>query len=279
MNILAAICQMKVGSDKKTNLSNAQKIIQEAAKKGADMVVLPEVFNSPYQTDLFPAYAEPFGGETTKFLSEMAREHKVLLVGGSIVEKDNDDKIYNTSYVFDANGNLVNKHRKVHLFDIDIPGKIKFQESETLSAGNTIEVFKYKGIGISVMICYDGRFPELARIAALNGAQIIIIPGAFNLTTGPLHWELIMRSRAVDNQVFVVAAAPSRNPDAGYQAWGHSMIVNPWGTIIAQTDEGEGIVMGEIDLDVVNKVRQEIPVLSQRRNDLYQVNYYPKEDF
>ncbi len=277
MKLPLAICQMKVQAEKEVNLRRAEEMITNAATKGARMIVLPEIFNSPYQAALFPDYAEIFPGKTSKFLSRMAKQHSVCLVGGSIVEKDENNKIYNSSYVFDETGELIKRYRKAHLFDIDLPGRISFKESSTLSPGNNLAVFHYDSIPTGLMICYDIRFPELSRALVLEGARLLIIPAAFNLTTGSAHWDLLMRCRAVDNQLFVVAASPARNPDASYQAWGHSMIVDPWGTVIAEADEEEEIILAELDFSLVEKIREELPLLKQRRKDLYQINYKREE--
>jgi predicted amidohydrolase len=271
--VSVAICQMKVVADKDKNLQKAGEMIQASADKGADLVVLPEIFNGPYDSRLFSSFAEPFPGKTTKFISNCALLNQVYIVGGSIAEKDESGKIFNTCYSFNKTGVLTGKYRKNHLFDIDIPGKIKFQESASLTPGNSITVINFEGISVGIMICYDVRFPELARAIALEGAEIIIIPAAFNTTTGPVHWETTMRSRAIDNQLFVIAASPARNPEASYQAWGHSMVVNPWGTIISEADRDEEIIFAELDLSEVDKVREELPLLKHRRLDIYKLDY------
>ncbi|NLX00931.1 MAG: carbon-nitrogen hydrolase family protein [Syntrophomonadaceae bacterium] len=272
-NIKVAVIQMSVSDVKETNLKKAQSMIKKACQQGAQMVVLPEVFNSPYQTDLFPDYAEPYPGPTTRLLSQLAAEHEILLVGGSIIEKDADGKLYNSSFVFDEKGQLLGQHRKVHLFDINLSGKITFRESDTLHSGNSITVIRHQGLCFSIMICYDFRFPELVRAAVLEGAQLLVVPAAFTVTTGEAHWELLMRSRAVDNQSFVIAASPARNPESSYQAWGHSMVVDPWGQIIAEAGEDEGIIYVELDLKQVDQIRQQLPLLQHRRHDLYKLNY------
>ncbi|MDD3023504.1 MAG: carbon-nitrogen hydrolase family protein [Syntrophomonadaceae bacterium] len=268
-----AICQMKVGIDKNENLNNAEKMIGKAAGQGADVIVLPEIFNAPYEAKLFPAYAELYPGPSTDFLAATAQKFGICLVGGSIIEKDYAGRIYNSSFVFDDQGTLLARHRKIHLFDIALPGRITFRESDTLSAGNTLSIFKYKSLCFGLMICYDCRFPELARAAVLEGARILIVPAAFNLTTGPAHWELLMRSRAVDNQVFLAAASPARNTDSSYLAWGHSMVVDPWGTIILEAGIDEDIIFAELDFAVLEKVRNELPLLKQRRTDIYNLKY------
>jgi len=274
MNKLSiALCQMMTVSSKQENLNRAEKMIREASNKGVDLIVLPEVFNAPYQADLFPAYAEPYPGQSTDFLSMMARKQKVGIVGGSIIEEDPDGRIYNSSFVFNENGKLIGRYRKMHLFDVDMPGKITFKESETLSPGNNITLVKFKHFTIGLLICYDIRFPELSRALALEGADLLIVPAAFNLTSGPLFWELMMRSRAVDQQLYVAAASPARNMDAQYHAWGHSLVVDPWGKIIAMADEKEQIVYTELDFSENEQVRREIPTLKHRRTDIYEVKY------
>jgi len=160
-------------------------------------------------------------------------------------------------------------HRKVHLFDIDIPGKIAFKESETLTGGNEVNYFDTDFARIGLGICYDIRFPELAAISARRGCHAIIYPSAFNMTTGPLHWELLQRGRAVDNQIFVSMCSPARDLTAGYHAWGHSMVVDPMGVVLAEAEEKETIVYAHIDAKVFNDARAGIPVTKQRRFDVY----------
>jgi omega-amidase len=205
MKLKVALLQLASGSDKLRNLNDAAIKIREAATDGAELVVLPECFQSPYSIDCFREYAEPAGGITQQMLSNAAKESSVYLVGGSIPELENG-KIYNTSFVYDPHGKLIASHRKVHLFDINVPGKISFQESLILSAGSSLTYFEIPAFGrIGLGICYDVRFPELAMIMARKyGVLAMIYPGAFNMTTGPLHWELLLCSRALDNQIFVI---------------------------------------------------------------------------
>ncbi|MEW9122765.1 MAG: carbon-nitrogen hydrolase family protein [Thermotaleaceae bacterium] len=262
------ICQMLVKEEKENNLKHAEEMIREAASNGSKWVVLPEMFNCPYENRYFPEFAEAYPGPTTTLLSNLAGELGIFLVGGSIPEKEGDH-IYNTSYTFDNTGALIGKHRKVHLFDIDVAGGIRFKESDILSPGGEVTVVHTAEASVGIAICYDMRFPEIMRLMAIEGAQIIILPAAFNMTTGPVHWELSARARALDNQVFFIAASPARNLEATYHAYGHSMIVNPWGTVIAEADEEETILYGEVDLSIVEKVRRELPLLEHRRVDLY----------
>lgn len=274
-----ALIQLATGGDKTANLSRARSKVLEATSNGANLVVLPECFNSPYGCKYFPKYAEtllpspPSKEQSPSFhaLSEMAKEAKAYLVGGSIPEYGEEEKKwYNTSLTFSPEGKLLATHRKVHLFDIDIPGKITFKESEVLSPGNKVTLVDLPGYGmIAVAICYDVRFPELAMIAARNGAFLLLYPGAFNLTTGALHWELQARARAVDNQVYVGLCSPARDMEADYNAWGHSMVVDPNAGILSELDEKEGITYADLTGEKIEETRKGIPIYTQRRFDVY----------
>ena len=179
-------------------------------------------------------------------------------------------KYHNTSLLFSPEGKLLNTHRKVHLFDIDIPGKISFHESEVLSPGNKVSLVDIPPYGkIGVAICYDVRFPELATIAARHGAFLLLYPGAFNMTTGPLHWELQARARAVDNQVYVGLCSPARDDEASYRAWGHSMVVDPNAEVLGEAAEREEIIYADLKGERIEEVRKGIPLEGQRRFDVY----------
>lgn len=263
-----ALIQMGVEKDVNTNLQKAKAKIAEAKAGGAKLISLPECFNSPYGTDNFPKYAESVpDGPSCQILSQAAKEHGIYLVGGSIPEKDND-KLYNTCTVWNPEGELLLKYRKMHMFDIDIPGGITFKESDILSAGHETKTFNIDDIKIGVGICYDLRFEELAKIYRLQGCHMMIYPGAFNMTTGPVHWSLLQRARANDNQLFVCACSPARSTE-GYVAWGYSQITSPWGKVITSAEAGEAIVYANLDFDEVATVRQQIPIFKQRRTDVY----------
>ncbi|KAI0303463.1 carbon-nitrogen hydrolase [Multifurca ochricompacta] len=298
---LALIQLGQIGPDKAANLKHARDMIRKAANgegEGAqgkpDLIVLPrwakdrfvtlqECFNSPYGHTHFPVYAEPIefksGGkynieasqsESVKMLSEAAKSEGVWLLGGSIPERDpSNGNIYNTSTVYSPQGELVVTHRKVHLFDIDIPGKITFKESETLTGGSTTNFFDTEFARVGLGICYDVRFPELAMISARQGCQVLIYPGAFNTTTGPLHWELLQRARAIDNQVYFSMCSPARDLTAGYHAWGHSLVVDPMGSKLVEAEDGETILHTRINPKTFNDARAGIPVTTQRRFDVY----------
>lgn len=267
-----SLCQMKVVDNKEANLSKAVAMIETSAKNNADVVMLPEMFNCPYDNSKFREYAESVeNGETIQAVSRAAKKFGVHVIAGSIPEIE-DNKLYNTCVVIDKNGNNVAKYRKMHLFDINIPGKIEFKESDTLSAGSDIKVVDIGCCKIGLAICYDIRFPELSRLMALMGAQLIVVPAAFNMTTGPLHWELLMRARAVDNQVFVAAISPARDLCASYKAYGNSMVVDPFAEVLARVGDEEDILYSEIDLSKLEKVRNELPLLKHRRDDIYSVS-------
>lgn len=266
-----ALCQMNVVDDKEKNLENASLMIKEGISKNADFIVLPEMFNCPYSNDKFIEYAEEENNSPTlNEISLLARQNRVYVLAGSIPEKEGD-KLYNTSYLFDKKGDIIAKHRKMHLFDIDVKGKITFKESDVLTAGDDFTIANTEFGKIGIGICYDIRFPELARVMVENGALILIYPGAFNMTTGPAHWELLFRSRALDNQVYCIGVAPALNEDASYHSFGHSIIANPWGEIIAETDEKESLIISEIDLDEIKRIREELPLLKNKREDLYEI--------
>jgi predicted amidohydrolase len=173
--------------------------------------------------------------------------------------------------MFDRMGRQIAKHRKMHLFDVNIEGGQFFKESDTLTAGEQITVFDTEFGKMGLCVCYDMRFPELARLMALKGAKVLIVPGAFNMTTGPAHWEIMFRCRALDNQVYTIGTAPARDVASEYVSWGHTMIVSPWGDVLKQLDEKEGYINCTIDLDYVERVRKELPLLSHRKTDIYKL--------
>ena len=265
-----ALCQMMVVDDKKQNIKKAKLMISEAnIINKVNFIILPEMFNCPYSNDKFIEYAETEKDSyTLSEISKEAKKNNVYILAGSIPEKENN-KIYNTSYLFNKNGEIIAKHRKMHLFDIDVEDKITFKESDVLTSGDEITVVDSEFGKIGIGICYDIRFLELSRLMVENGALILIYPGAFNMTTGPAHWELLFRSRALDNQVFTIGVAPALNKDAFYHSYGHSIAVNPWGSVITQLDTKEDVIIVDIDLDEIKKVREEIPVLKNKRDDLY----------
>lgn len=261
------LCQMMVTLDKEENLRKAEELVRQAAREGAQLVMLPEMFQCPYANRYFPLYAEEGQGESYRRLSAMARDNGVTLVGGSIPElvraEGQEDRLYNTSYIFGPDGSLLGRHRKVHLFDVDVPGGIRFMESDTLTAGEEITVVDTPAGRIGVAICFDIRFAEMFRAMSCAGAQVICVPAAFNMTTGPAHWELSFRMRAVDNQCFVAGCSPARDEQGCYVAYGHSMVTAPWGNVIAQADETEQVMVIDVDLAEVERVRAQLPIMRE----------------
>lgn len=269
--IKIALCQMNVVDNKQENILKATSMINEAANQNSNFIVLPEMFNCPYSNDKFVEYAEEEKTSITlDNISKLAKKHKVYILAGSIPEKE-DSKIYNTSYLFNTDGEIIAKHRKMHLFDIDVKGKIYFKESDTLTPGNQFTIAETTFGKIGIGICYDVRFPQLAQINVSKGAKLLFYPGAFNMTTGPAHWELLFRARALDNQVFCVGVAPALNETASYHSYGHSIVVNPWGEVVCQLGQKEELKIIKINLNEIEKVREEIPILKNKRNDLYEI--------
>ena len=321
-----ALIQTAAKKNKEESLALAESYIRKAAEAGADFVLLPEMFNCPYKTENFPLYAEEEGGPSWQRMAEAARQCGVYVAAGSMPERvsaapcpESTDstsgpglvkagsgspgtdspadraKIYNTAYVFDRNGTQIARHRKMHLFDIDVKNSMSagtgtnqagsadadqlsgpegtgqfFRESDTLSAGDAVTTFDTEFGRFGLMICYDIRFPELARLMALDGAVMILVPGCFNMTTGPAHWELTFRARALDNQVFMAGCSQAR-ADGAYVAYGHSLVTDPWGRVTSGLDEKEGLLLADIDFSLVDKVRSELPFLAQRRTDIYRL--------
>ena len=269
--IKIAAIQMSTVEDKMENVRTVKTYLEKIKDENPDFVILPEMFCCPYQTENFPIYAEKEGGPVWQQLSGYAKQYGIYLIGGSMPEKDAEGNVYNTSYIFDREGKQIGKHRKVHLFDIDVKGGQTFKESDTLTAGDSDTVFDTEFGKMGVMLCFDIRFPELSRMMVNDGARIVFVPAAFNMTTGPAHWELSFRTRALDNQIYMVGCAPARDVSAGYISWGHSIVTDPWGRVTGMLDENEGILLAELDMDYEEQVREELPLLKSRRKDIYQL--------
>ena len=270
--IRIAQLQLPVYSDLQATYSHVTEACEQAAAAGADLIALPEMFCCPYETSNFPLYAEKEGGATWQFASDLARRFGVYLSAGSMPEADEEGRIYNTAYVFNREGRQIAKHRKMHLFDINVKGGQCFQESLTLTPGNDVTVFDTEFGRMGLCICYDFRFPELCRLMALKGAQIILVPAAFNMTTGPAHWELTFRSQALYNQVYAIGTAPARDLSASYHSWGHSIITDPWGNVISQMEENVALHIVEIDPSYTAEIQEQLPLLRHRREDVYRLS-------
>lgn len=270
--IKIAAIQMSTVADKMENVRTVKTYLEKIKDENPDFVILPEMFCCPYQTENFPIYAEKEGGPVWQQLSGYAKQYGIYLIGGSMPEKDAEGNVYNTSYIFDREGKQIGKHRKVHLFDIDVKGGQTFKESDTLTAGDSDTVFDTEFGKIGVMLCFDIRFPELSRMMVNDGAKVIFVPAAFNMTTGPAHWELSFRTRALDNQIYMIGCAPARDVSAGYISWVHSIVTDPWGRVTDMLDEKKGILLAELDMDYEEQVREELPLLKSRRKDIYQLS-------
>ena len=266
-----ALIQMPVAAEKAVNIETACEKIRQAHENGAEFAVLPEIFCCPYDNACFRPSSEADGGEAQSALAALAKELGMYIVGGSVPELC-DGKLYNTSYVFGRSGELLAKHRKIHLFDIDVPGGQRFMESDTFAPGNSITTFETEFGTMGLCVCFDMRFEELARCMALRGAKVIFVPAAFNMTTGPAHWEILFRQRAVDNQCFTVGVAPARNEAASYVSYGNSIAVDPWGSVLCRAGAEETTLYADLDLSRVDAVRQQLPIWKSRRTDLYEVS-------
>ncbi len=263
-NIDIALLQMAVGPDKQANIERAETMGRRAAAAGARWLVLPEMFNCPYGLEFFAPFAEAVpDGPTCRRLSALAASLGVVLVGGSIPERDGQ-RLYNTATVWDPTGRFLGRHRKVHLFDVEIPGGITFTESRVLSAGNEATVIDTDEGTLGLGICFDLRFPELMGQQVAQGAEILVLPGAFNTTTGPAHWEPLLRARAIENTCFVAACSPAPTASGPYPAWGHSMVVDPWGEVLAEGGREEAIVTARLEASRLDQVRRALPVLDRR---------------
>jgi len=260
---------LPVPVEKRDTIALLERTIREIAHREADFITLPEMFCCPYQVENFPRYAEEEKGLMWQACSDLARVHRVYLSAGSMPERDQSGRVYNTAYVFDRSGGQIARHRKMHLFDIDVKGGQRFKESETLAAGNSVTTFETEFGTFGLCVCYDFRFPELGRLMTLRGAQAILVPAAFNMTTGPAHWETMFRSQALNNQVFAVGTAPAREERAFYTSWGHSIVTDPWGQVVSQMDERQGVRITDLDLGRVQEVREQLPLLRHRRTDIY----------
>lgn len=263
------IVQMDSKPDKAANLRKARELVQEAVGKGASLLGLPEYFNyiGPAQEE--SAEAETVPGPTTRMLSSLAKEHGIWLHGGSLLEKVSGRKrMYNTTVVFDPNGEIVARYRKIHLFDIEIKDGPTFTESDSKASGDEIVLFKLGEVKVGLTICYDMRFPELYRILTLRGARIIMTPSAYTYFTGKDHWEPVLRTRAIENQTYIVAPAQV-GTKPGFQTYGHSLVIDPWGNIIAEAEDRETVLVADLDMDYLERIRKEIPCLNNRRPLIY----------
>ncbi|GFG35911.1 hypothetical protein Cfor_05267 [Coptotermes formosanus] len=267
-----AICQMTAKSDKKSNISACLEMIKAAKLQNAEMIFLPEACDFiGEKRSQFVENAEPLNGETVHSFCQMAKGYKVWLSLGGILEKADNEKIRNSHIVINSEGDIVSVYHKVHMFDVNMPEKsTRIMESDYVIPGERIVPPVETPVGkVGLAICYDMRFPELSLTLARMGADILTFPSAFTFATGAAHWETLLRARAIESQCYVVAAAQTGTHNSKRSSWGHAMVVDPWGTVIAQCSEGTGVAIAHIDLSYIKQVRSSMPVWQHRRNDLY----------
>jgi predicted amidohydrolase len=262
-----ALCQINCGDEIAANEDQVFGLLERAAAEGVDLIALPEVWPLQGSATLIREAAEPIPGPRTDRLARFAARHRVWLHGGSVLERDGD-RVFNTSVLFDREGSLVASYRKIHLFDADPPGAVPSRESAVFSAGDQVVTAETEFGRVGLSICYDLRFPELYRSLAVQGATILFVPAAFRFETGVDHWEPLLRARAIEDQAFVIAAAQWGSwgpPGRERRNFGHSLVADPWGRVIAEARDGVGVTLAELDLTEVGRVREMLPALRHRR--------------
>jgi deaminated glutathione amidase len=266
-----ACVQLNAVNEKDDNIECAERLVAQAAATGADLVMLPEKWTGIGPPDLIRAVAESLDdGEATLAMRGWARKHGITLHGGSIVERrEGREKLSNTSVVIDPEGEIGAVYRKIHLFDVQVGGHV-YRESETEEPGDQLVRTEVEGWKLGLTICYDLRFPELYRLLALEGCEALAVPAAFTLYTGKDHWEPLLRARAIENQCFVIAANQWGSYADGKAAYGRSMIVDPWGVVVAQAPDGDGVISAELDRERIADVRRRIPALANRQPAAYE---------
>jgi predicted amidohydrolase len=264
-----AVCQMRSGADVGANLTEAERLLDEAADVGADLAVLPELFPylGPRSTIAEIAEAVP-GGPATEMLSKAADRGRMWVAGGSVPERDGD-RVHNTAPLLDRTGELVARYRKIHRFDVDLEGQPPFRESATYAAGTELVTHALEDVRVGMAICYDLRFPELFRGLMALGTELFVLPAQFQHQTGVAHWEVLLRARAIENQCFVAAAAQwgeFGSPEEPRRSYGRSMIVGPWGDVLVEApEEGSGVWFADLDVAELRRIRRVLPALEHRR--------------
>ena len=269
-----AAVQLNSGNDKAINLEKAERLVREAAGDGAELIALPEKWNVLGDAETVQAGAEPLDGPTIAAASGWARELGIHLLAGSVAERvAGHERVFNTSVLLDPSGEVAATYRKIHMFDVDVAG-VAYRESEHSEPGEDIVTARAGELELGMSVCYDLRFPELYRILAVRGAAVITLPSAFTFETGRAHWEVLVRARAIENQVYVIAPNQIGEAPPQYHSFGHSLIVDPWGVILAAAPDEECFIAAELDLDAEERVRADLPALANRRPDVYR---WPQE--
>lgn len=266
---LAALVQMDTGSDLEVNLQHVSEAIEKAAKKGADLICFPERMNLQSSQDITEQMEENARKKAVDLFENKAKEFGIFLHCGSLYEKIHGEERYsNTSILWGPDGTVLAKYRKLHMFDVELSDGIACKESQKVKAGEDIVVVDTALGKLGFAICYDIRFPEMFRRMMEMGAQVIVTPASFTSTTGKFHWEPLLRARAIENQVYILATNQTGTKPQ-FEAYGHSMAIDPWGDVLTEAGVGETILYAEIDLEKEEDIRQQIPCISNRRNDIY----------
>jgi predicted amidohydrolase len=268
---ITAAVQMSSTPYKPQNFETAERLIREAVSAGAELVALPELWSCHGLEEVYRENAEPIPGPTTDFLGGLASELGVWVLGGSVLERDPGDaeRLYNTSTFFEPSGKMVASYRKIHLFDVKALDR-EYVESRTIAPGREVVTAKAGAATLGLSVCYDLRFPELYRMLALRGAEVLAVPSAFTLKTGKDHWELLLRARAVENQAYVVAPAQWGRKADGRWTYGRTMIVDPWGTVLAVCPDRDGYALATLDLGYLDRLRAKFPTLANRPPEAYE---------
>jgi predicted amidohydrolase len=270
----AAAIQLNSTGDVDANLESAERHLRAAARAGAELLVLPEKWSLLGSAEVMAELAEPLDGPVVQATRDWARDLGVHLLAGSVAERvPGRDLLSNTSLLIDPAGEITATYRKIHMFDVDVGG-VSYRESDGEQPGEEIVLAEAAGVPLGMTVCYDLRFPELYRILALRGALAITVPSAFTATTGRDHWEVLLRARAIEDQLFVIAANQSGEAPPHYDSWGHSMIVDPWGRVLDEFADGEGFAIADLDLAELESVRERVPSLANRRGAAYE---WPQE--
>ncbi len=273
MHLRTAAIQLNSQDHPDENIATVAQWLDRAGDERAEFAVLPELwtYRGPYKG--YDKAGQTLSGAAITMLQEKARKHNMMINGVSIIERHPqlEGKSYNTSVLINRDGEIVAVYRKIHLFDVDLANGEKHHESERIVPGEQIVTAEIDGITFGMAVCYDLRFPELFRALKLQGAQILLLPAAFTLHTGRDHWEILVRARAIENQCYVVAAGQVGTYPPGQQSFGRSMIVDPWGLVLAQAQDRPGVIVADIDLEQIERVQRQIPCMEHRVSQLYQL--------
>ena len=264
----AAAIQLNSTGDKARNLEGAERLVREAARDGAELVALPEKWNLLAGGEELLAGAEPLDGPSLSAARSWARELGVHLLAGSVAERGEGEKSFNTSVLIGPGGEDMAVYRKIHMFDVDVDG-VAYRESDHEEPGEEIVTGSVGDLSVGLSVCYDLRFPELYRILAVRGARVLAVPSAFTRATGRDHWEPLLRARAIENQAFLLAPNQVGEAPPHFVSGGRSMIVDPWGVVLATAPDGEHVVLADLDLAAQERIREELPSLVNRRPATY----------